>query len=393
MKKLGAIFQNQVEKTNEEDLIWVLNENGNIGIEIELENIRNTRMGRARTPNAPFNIGGVWKCVEDGSLRNRGAEFVSDVLWGKDLTDALKYLLEDYLPNREQPVLSSRCSMHIHMDVRDLNILQLQRLLQFYLIFEKVLFNYVGDRENNEYCIPYYSSVAGQLQLSKIMHPKSDINIMIDKGVDEASIEWIESQFIKYMALNLRPFCRAGSIEFRHSSATLNMEAVKDWINILYCLKKFAIEYDGETEPYENFSVIGPYGFFREVFGEYADKLDYPDIASDLWEGCRVAQDTYNLMALGQVKVDYNKIINGFINKFYKKDYKSKENKKSKPRLDIPTPEENMDRLRHNYQHINTYFVTNTEATTAGTFRNTADRNLENLEQQVRQYIEDDEVY
>lgn len=106
-----------------------------------------------------------WGAKDDGSLRTvgRGRHSLELVLvqplGGKDLELALGELRA--LIAALSPKCSDRCSVHVHMDVRDLELSTYHILVALSMYVEPVLFSLVKseDREENAFCLPSYKIV------------------------------------------------------------------------------------------------------------------------------------------------------------------------------------------------------------------------------------------
>lgn len=304
MSSFGQYFNNHEPLVYQKDANWVL-DSCVTGIEIEVENLR------ARNHQAPHNdavvydIQGLWALVSDGSLRNNGGEFISRKLFGKDLTQGLEVISNHLLTNEVRHTFSHRCSLHIHLDVRDLNISQFQKFLQLYCIFELPLFNISGKRTQNEYCIPLGTSNEAKRAYGLLASNKGKFAKFFELYDSSENDTWreigrqIQDNYIKYMALNILPFVSKGSVEFRHHEGTIDIDRIKLWINILYSLKKACIEYPFKNDPYVQLSDMGPMAMLELVFGKYSKDLYYDTIELDLWKGCRAAQDMILSFDLG----------------------------------------------------------------------------------------------
>lgn len=240
-----------------------------IGVEVELEDT-----GRMHSPDENF-----WNVTSDGSLRNRGREFVfREPLYGVAIQQALMDLQRHI--DGGQPALSERCSVHVHINISDLSTAQLHKMLMLYVIFERALVRYhKASREDNIFCVPFYKA------------PR-DI-ALIDALVSESTdgIYNIFQTFNKYYAVNLQAIQEFGSLEFRHMGGSLHMPDVLTWIKIIMCLKRAAL--DENYNPYNlitNISGRGPRSVFYDIFGEYAELLDHERLEEDMMKGVRLAQ-------------------------------------------------------------------------------------------------------
>ena len=287
-----------------------------IGVEVELENMKEAsnfaRNGVPRrfaedgiedfsfdndTRGVLFGIG-YWNVKSDGSLRDNGVEFVTKKLFGKDLSIALDelhdYLVANAVPNSTP---SDRCSVHIHLDVTDLNKTEYARLLIDYAIFENVLFNYCGvHRKENLYCLPFARSDDFKRTLSNIL-------TSVEKDLD---FKKYVNGFPKYSALNLKATSTYGSLEFRLHGGTYDMMRVKEWINIIMCLKKNCIG-NSANNLHREISRFGISNYLEKVFKNYHRILDYNECESDIVEGIRLAQDILLYNNMKESSIDYFK--------------------------------------------------------------------------------------
>jgi len=284
-----------------------------IGVEVELENMREASRyasngfprGKTQeyfsfdseTSGVLFGTG-YWNVKSDGSLRDYGVEFVTKKLFGKDLAVALNelnlYLVANTIPNS---VPSNRCSIHVHLDVTDLDKNEYARLLVDYAIFENVLFNYCGvHRKENLYCLPFAKSDEFKRTLS---------NILTSVSKDLEFRKYVNS-FPKYSALNLNATSKYGSLEFRLHGGTYDMMRVKEWINIIMCLKKNCIGNSADNL-HREISRFGISNYLEKVFGKYYRALDYPDSETDIVEGIRLAQDVLLYNGMRESSLNYFK--------------------------------------------------------------------------------------
>lgn len=252
---------------------WVLKEQL-IGIEVEVEKCRST-------------IGldtNLWEVKEDNSLRDSGMEFTTrGGLFGNDLDTAVQNIMETAKRNNWN--ISERTGLHIHMDCRSLEHKEFALLCLLYALVERPIFKFVGDdRDTNVHCAPWF---AAQHDLKHISA------MMINENQDtwDASIKVIQ----RYSALNLAALSKFSTIEFRHMKTSFSPERLRLWINVLMSLRKFAVDFMADHDSLDEllmfFSGEGPSRFFKEVFQEYAEPLQYPELERDLWSGIPIAQD------------------------------------------------------------------------------------------------------
>lgn len=222
-----------------------------IGIEVEVE----------AAQAAIANLNKVWNATTDGSLRNNGAEFVSKPIMASDAPITLKHLLSQYL--QQDCCFSPRTSVHVHLNVQDLEVTQLVNLVALYTVFEKALFQFAGrGRIKNIYCVPLV-----------------DTNLLLGlAGSDNVLRNWS-----KYTSLNLLPVREQGTVEFRHMHGTFDVTKLCNWIGLITKLKEYVIKTTTKNIRLmiHNMEVdASVQSLKREIFEEFADVL--PDAETDI---------------------------------------------------------------------------------------------------------------
>jgi len=256
-----------------------------VGVEVELENIHG--FGHQSQSEGMY-----WEIIKDGSLRNYGMEFVSLPVFGVDIQLALDDLKNTLA--EQKPSLHPRTSLHVHMDVEDMTAHSLANLLVLEVVFERLLYNYCDmERYNNIFCNPSRKCKNSLRQLGALMRIKID-----DKG------EFYEvlQQSMKYTGLNIKSVLPqynnntdkedpGGHIEFRMHQGTDDIVRIKEWINILMCLKKYAVEFSHSPEELILYlSIMGIDNIIDDVFGEYASLVKYPEQLPDIYAGISAVQ-------------------------------------------------------------------------------------------------------
>lgn len=217
-----------------------------LGIEVEIERVN----GMAKDSWMEF-----FNSTQDGSLRNNGVEFVSKPLKASLVEQALTTLFDSFNPGTE---FSPRTSIHVHMNVRNLTPEQLKAVVSVYMLFERSLFNFVGEgREHNIFCVPLLATDYNEY-LTQLFEPGN-----------EKVMQWM-----KYTALNLRPVTDKGTIEFRHMHGTYDVEKLMTWINLILSLKRFIYRNDNLEQLDQRIAAlntVSDYGqFAEEVFGSFS---------------------------------------------------------------------------------------------------------------------------
>lgn len=213
------------------------------GIEVEVENFRtDTHPGPSHS----------WRMESDGSLRNRGVEFISQPTEPKHIESAITHLFDDILNSSSH--FSPRTSIHVHLNCRELTYDQIYNIVILYQCFEDLLYGYAGpERKKSIFCVPvgntnYYNTF--KTLMKQHMLPS----------------------WSKYTGLNLGPLRDYGTIEFRHLRGTRNKFILFDWLHLLYKLYTYAIEYttdELEKQILETETTGNHFGLGYSVFGSH----------------------------------------------------------------------------------------------------------------------------
>lgn len=248
------------------------------GIELEFEDLE----------KRPKNIANslLWEIVPDGSLRVSKPELhcieVRSImpLASADLELSLLSLHKWASSLKVAPALTSRTGLHVHIDMRDATAEQLYNMYLLNIILERVLFNYVGkERAESNYCVPFYKSVNFMEKATK-------------RSMKRNIYEFSRFNCCKYAAFNMAAIHTFGSVEYRHAKATLSIKDIKEWVNIIQSIKKYSVENRFKLDVVlPELSRRGVVSIMEDVFGELKEKLLYPNIVEDLYEGIRLAQD------------------------------------------------------------------------------------------------------
>lgn len=232
-----------------------------IGIEIEVENCINLR-----------EINAVWTVSEDGSLRNRGVEFISKPIAASFAPTILNHLLADILPTTCS--FSPRTSVHVHLDMQTMTASNISDFLSIYCLFEKLMYQYAGRRRNkNIYCVPIAET-------------------RLAAGFTHATLQRIPD-WRKYTGLNLLPLATYGTVEFRHMHGTFDVAKLCGWIQLIVQIKDYVINNTGIKKMILSMdSSTSWQGVLEEVFGEHSKLLTIKNPA-DFMVGLMTAKSMY----------------------------------------------------------------------------------------------------
>lgn len=220
-----------------------------IGMELEVENAGSLQS----TP--------CWNVIYDGSLRNEGRELVlRQPLAGTDIRRALNELRGSLHTN---PALhtSERTSLHVHVDVRDLSMEQVQNILLVYVATESALYKMGGkNRYDNIYC----PGITAALEQANLMR-----KLLSD---DVSSFERAVYEWNKYTGINLHSIAERGSIEFRAHEGTTDIRRIYTWVNVLLTMVEYAISLPSR-ERMLAVAAQGALPLLQAVYGRYAGIL------------------------------------------------------------------------------------------------------------------------
>lgn len=223
-----------------------------LGIEVEAEGI---------DPNwSPIITNcGFWNWAQDGSLKDRGVEFISKPIAAKNAVKALAFLyasLEAF--NKGHTKFDWRSSIHVHLNMTGKNTVHVMKLLLLFMIFEDSLFEFAdAKRKNSIFCVPIYKSGLC-MALSDYLYKDCNFLSVIE-------------QWNKYSSLNILPLTSKGTIEFRIFPGTDEFKKIIEWINIILSLDVAADKLSIE-EIHAHVSKLNTDSYYRkfktEIFGE-----------------------------------------------------------------------------------------------------------------------------
>lgn len=289
--------------------------NCRLGLEFEWENTGMVARNRSLPPGLPWSQ--YWEWHEERSLREGGSEFVfAEPLFGRDAHDAIIGLCAYASDNKWRS--SIRTGIHVHVDVRDLEVQQLAGMVTIYALFEKAIYRWVGDeRENNHFCFPWYKAEGSILQAASIVR-----SAMKESDGPEELVE-AASHYARYAGFNLQSLQKFGSAEWRQLKTTSNAARVIQWVNICLAFKRAALR-----APTSDGAIIadvetrGPTAVARDLLGEAFDLLNYPEFDADVLEsGVASAEEllreglTVNLWGMFELPKGSNQGCEKFIKK------------------------------------------------------------------------------
>lgn len=183
-----------------------------VGLECEIESVRAHREG-----THPFKV------TTDGSLRNRGYEFISKPIPLTEAVPQFKQLHATIILNDPEVAFTERTSIHVHVNCANLPQHEVRNIIYMYALYEEFFFKLVDEhRKHNIHCVPLTETYLPA-------YYKSELATLIGK-------------WHKYTALNIKPLSEQGTIEFRHMQGHNNPELLDKWlrsINNLFEVGRF----------------------------------------------------------------------------------------------------------------------------------------------------------
>lgn len=243
---------------------------GGYGIEIEVEG-----------NNLPHGLPG-WAEHQDGSLRGESTEYV--FASPLDYDASLKKLTEletAFRDSKSKLDFSYRTSIHVHVNVSDLPLVQVANFITTYFILEDVMFDFAGrDRAGNLFCLRG-SDAQGLIQtlIASIRYGRP--------------LDYLNSDQIRYSALNPKALVQHGSLEIRSFRGTEDFDAVRQWLTIVHQLRQSVGNFEDPQQIVASLSALGSDGFIRNIFNDETAELFLrrPNLHQRLIEGVRLIQD------------------------------------------------------------------------------------------------------
>jgi len=206
-------------------------------------------------------------------------EFISTVMFGKTVVDALD-AIEGTLSKCQE---SWRAGIHVHVDVRDLDLHQLANVCILYGMLERIIFEWEGNsRDQSNFCVPWYVCNEAATAVGEVLNATSRLG----EGTEITQHQFGHiNRLGKYSALNILPVVRQGSIEFRMMQSTSDVARILEFVNICMTIVKVAKEV--EQNPLLVLSELGPERFIDEYIKlpQFKGTANYEE---NLWRGVDV---------------------------------------------------------------------------------------------------------
>lgn len=209
-----------------------------VGIEVEVEGF-----SQERWVASPY-----WRLDKDGSLKDHGMELISVPVAGKNIDFALADL-KQILDAQPDLRWSHRCSIHVHVNVRNWTEEQLKAMVGVYAAMEPLFFSLVTpERRASAFCFPIMDTRPADIQIGR------------GDG--------------KYCALNTSESLRKyGTAEFRHMHGTSDLKVIRRWLQLIVKLHAYCRKHKVEQIVHDvcNLNTISNYSeFVSKILGQTA---------------------------------------------------------------------------------------------------------------------------
>lgn len=232
------------------DLVSVKPTSGVCGVEIECE-------GRGLPV---FDTDPIWRVDNDSSLRG-GYEYVMrkplDLVGTMAALHNLRSRFEKASCIIDEAV---RAGVHVHFNVQEFTFNQLFNLITLHTLLEELLVDFCGEyRAGNLFCLRVKDA-------QYILMP-------LAKAARQRSLAPLESEVIRYAALNLCSLFKYGSVEFRAMRSTPDFSLYRTWIDILNELYEKAKVFENPQQIMDLYLEGTPVEFCYTVLGGLAETL------------------------------------------------------------------------------------------------------------------------
>lgn len=253
------------------DLLHLKPTEGDVGIEIEME--------LEDEPPITQDFKNHWKLEGDGSLKVNGVEFVLKKPVKFSRVPKLLETLRTNLEKNDMEIMDSmRAGVHIHLNMQQSTMKQVMNLLCCYYPMETALTRFCGNgREGNLFCLRARDA--------------NGVISEIESAIKLNDLGVLNTDRLRYAALNVRSLFNYGTVEFRALNTTPDLGLIEDWVLMIQKLKEYSESVKSNWDPLYSISGDGPKEWMRGVFGnELFKKLDYPDLEADVIKDSRNIQ-------------------------------------------------------------------------------------------------------
>lgn len=198
---------------------------GDLGVEQEVEGV-----------NLPHLDTAVWRSERDHSLRGECKEYVMrNPMTLEETKTAVNELLNHFQGGNSQFVESVRAGVHVHLNVQEINVVELYNLIFLYYCVEDILLDFCGPtRKGNLFCLG-------------LSHSEYTADV-IGNALKRKDLTVFSDEVIRYSALNLCSLSKYGSVEFRAMRSANDVQLINTWCEIIHNLRDVACSYNNPKE-------------------------------------------------------------------------------------------------------------------------------------------------
>lgn len=230
---------------------------GQYGVEVEVEGKRLPIAGQFEFFDE------YWNVERDGSLKAaESAEYVFKKPLSLDETkEALDTLVKAYEEAKSKPTESIRAGVHLHVNIQNYPPLELLTLATTYYVLEDHIVHWCGqERVGNHFCLRLQDAEG-------IVHS-------LEQACQTKDWRHLNTDQIRYAALNWASMFKHGSLEFRCMRSTQDIEEIFKFVLIIDRLVKGAKKFRDPRDVLASFSEMnGIEGFIKFVMDDMAEEL------------------------------------------------------------------------------------------------------------------------
>jgi hypothetical protein len=248
--------------------------NCEFGVELELEGFGAELMGAMAMKKA-----GSWVAHNDPSLRGDATELV--LKRPMSFEEFTKKALPEFTTLKEEsgfkPLLSNRCSVHVHLDFSHKTVYALCKFMTLYALMEDFFFRARGpERLGNHFCIS--------------LRENARFSEAFVKAIETQTFRAFSNENFRYMALNINSLWKFGSVEVRLHAGEANEERILSWVACLKEMLDFSTAFNVTPDDIiRQSSMHGLSDFIKKNLPTVWDVIK--DVYYDSYEHTDTAQD------------------------------------------------------------------------------------------------------
>lgn len=244
---------------------------GDVGIELEVEGLE----------PLPTEVPNGWRYKKEDSLRNHGAEYITN---GPVPIDKVRTRFSQLLNKLHKYKLNHGCprtSLHVHYNVGDKTPVQVLSRITAFWMMDNILARMCGDsREGNVFCL-------------RLKDAENALDALV-RAVDNYPPFMNLNINMKYASLNLWAIPTYGSLEVRLKGDCLDVNEGVEWITELHTFFENADKFDHPEAIMDYYLANGADAFLNKMFSNsFRNKIvcNIPDWRSLIQENALLVCD------------------------------------------------------------------------------------------------------